>query len=425
MAENMVEVKHLTKVFGKQKALDDVSIHIPEHCVYGLLGPNGAGKSTLLKMLTGILRPTSGEITFDGHPWSREDLWNIGSLIETPPIYENLSAWENLKVRALMLGVSEARMRDVLEIVRLGDTGKKKAGAFSLGMKQRLGIAIALLNRPRFLVLDEPVNGLDPIGIQELREMIRSFTQQGITVLVSSHILSEIEQTADRIAGGVFLCIVSPIALLLLGAMSESGAYGISETAAGMIGLIVLLVLVAVAVASFIFCGSRSEPYEYLEKEVFETESGVERMVRERKAQYRRTYTRNVVTGACLCILAMVPFFAGAIVHEEEDVWMVALFCLAIVIVAVGVVLLVRVGIRWESFQKLLQEGDYTREKKEKDAKVHLATLIYWSVVTALYLVISLPSRDWQRTWIVWVIAAVLYPVLLAVLRLLADKNEK
>ena len=231
--------------------------------------------------------------------------------------------------------------------------------------------------------------------------------------------------TADRIAGGVFLCIVSPIALMLLGAMSESGAYGISETAAGMIGLIVLLVLVAVAVASFIFCGSRSEPYEYLEKEVFETESGVERMVRERKAQYRRTYTRNVVTGVCLCILAMVPFFAGAIVHEEEDVWMVALFCLAIVIVAVGVVLLVRVGIRWESFQKLLQEGDYTREKKEKDAKVHLATLIYWSVVTALYLVISLPSRDWQRTWIVWVIAAVLYPVLLAVLRLLADKNEK
>lgn len=199
MAENMVEVTHLTKVFGKQKALDDVSIHIPEHCVYGLLGPNGAGKSTLLKMLTGILRPTSGAITFDGHPWSREDLWNIGSLIETPPIYENLSAWENLKVRALMLGVSEARMQDVLEIVRLGDTGKKKAGAFSLGMKQRLGIAIALLHRPRFLVLDEPVNGLDPIGIQELREMIRSFPQQGITVLVSSHILSEIEQTADRI----------------------------------------------------------------------------------------------------------------------------------------------------------------------------------------------------------------------------------
>lgn len=150
-------------------------------------------------MLTGILRPTSGEVTFDGHPWSREDLWNIGSLIETPPIYENLSAWENLNVRALMMGVSKERMQEVLEIVRLENTGKKRAGAFSLGMKQRLGIAIALLNHPYFLVLDEPVNGLDPIGIQELREMIRSFPQQGITVLVSSHILSEIEQTADRI----------------------------------------------------------------------------------------------------------------------------------------------------------------------------------------------------------------------------------
>lgn len=199
MTENMVEVKHLTKVFGKQKVLDDVNICIPKQCVYGLLGPNGAGKSTLLKMLTGILRPTSGEVTFDGHPWAREDLWNIGSLIETPPIYENLSAWENLNVRALMMGVSKERMQEVLEIVRLENTGKKRAGAFSLGMKQRLGIAIALLNHPHFLVLDEPVNGLDPIGIQELREMIRSFPHQGITVLVSSHILSEIEQTADRI----------------------------------------------------------------------------------------------------------------------------------------------------------------------------------------------------------------------------------
>lgn len=111
MTENMVEVKHLTKVFGKQKVLDDVNICIPKQCVYGLLGPNGAGKSTLLKMLTGILRPTSGEVTFDGHPWSREDLWNIGSLIETPPIYENLSAWENLNVRALMMGGPKSECR--------------------------------------------------------------------------------------------------------------------------------------------------------------------------------------------------------------------------------------------------------------------------------------------------------------------------
>ena len=126
-------------------------------------------------------------------------MYEIGGLIETPPIYENLSAWENLKVRALVLNETEERMREVLKIVDLTDTGKKPAGKFSLGMKQRLGIAIALLGRPKLLILDEPVNGLDPLGIQELRHLIRSFPDQGITVLVSSHILSEIQQTADYI----------------------------------------------------------------------------------------------------------------------------------------------------------------------------------------------------------------------------------
>ena len=199
MSQNIIEIKNLEKSFKKQQVLKNISLSIPENCVYGLLGPNGAGKSTLLKMITGLLRPDSGQIIFQGHPWSRKDLKDIGGLIETPPVYENLSAWENLKVRALILGETEARMREVLEIADLTDTGKKLAGKFSLGMKQRLGIAIALLGHPKLLVLDEPVNGLDPLGIQELRHLIRSFPDQGITVLVSSHILSEIQQTADYI----------------------------------------------------------------------------------------------------------------------------------------------------------------------------------------------------------------------------------
>lgn len=199
MQDYLVEIKQVTKKFHKQKALNQVSLNIPKNCVYGLLGPNGAGKSTLLKSLTGIMRPTEGKILFDGHLWSRKDLNEIGALVETPPIYENLSAWENLKVRALILGLSDERIEEVLRIVGLENTGQKKAGAFSLGMKQRLGIAIALLNHPKLLVLDEPVNGLDPVGIQELREMIRKFPEEGITVLISSHILSEIEQTADYI----------------------------------------------------------------------------------------------------------------------------------------------------------------------------------------------------------------------------------
>ena len=179
MSKAILRTKQLSKQFGKQKALDRVTLAIPENSVYGLLGANGAGKSTLLKTMTGILTPTAGSLYFDGHVWSRKDLGKIGSLIETPPIYENLTARENLKVRA--------------------QTGKKKAGAFSLGMKQRLGIATALLGNPKLLILDEPTNGLDPVGIRDLRELIKSFPGQGMTVLVSSHILSEIRQMADHI----------------------------------------------------------------------------------------------------------------------------------------------------------------------------------------------------------------------------------
>ncbi|EMC20594.1 TPA: lantibiotic protection ABC transporter ATP-binding protein [Streptococcus mutans] len=195
----MLETKNLTKQFGKQTAVNQLNLKVERRSIYGLLGPNGSGKSTTLKMITGMLRKTSGHILIDGHDWSRKDLENIGALIESPPLYENLTARENLKVRTLMLGLPDSRIDEVLKIVDLTNTGKKRAGQFSMGMKQRLGIAIALLNSPQLLILDEPTNGLDPIGIQELRELILSFPTQGITVIISSHILSEIQMTADHI----------------------------------------------------------------------------------------------------------------------------------------------------------------------------------------------------------------------------------
>lgn len=195
----MLQATELCKSFKKQKVVDKVSLNIVKGKVYGLLGPNGAGKSTTLKMLTGILKPTAGQIYFNGKPWSRNVLSDIGALIENPPIYENLSAKENLKVRSLLLGVDERRIDETLQIVSLANTGKKKAGQFSLGMKQRLGIAMALLGNPKLLILDEPMNGLDPIGIEELRELIRSFPEQGITVILSSHILSEVQLIADYV----------------------------------------------------------------------------------------------------------------------------------------------------------------------------------------------------------------------------------
>ena len=195
----MIQTKNLNKSYKKQEVNKDISLLVPKNSIYGLLGPNGAGKSTLLKMLTGMINPTSGEIIYKEKPWSRNDLLEIGSLIEQSPIYENLTARENLKVRTLLYNLPDSRIEDVLEIVNLTNTGNKKAGKFSMGMKQRLGIAIALLNNPKLLILDESTNGLDPIGIGDLRELIKSFPKKGITVIISSHILSEVEQIADYI----------------------------------------------------------------------------------------------------------------------------------------------------------------------------------------------------------------------------------
>lgn len=205
MEDFILRTENLSKSFKGQKVVDNLSLHIPRNTVYGLLGPNGAGKSTTLKMIIGMLRQDSGEILFNEHKWNRNDLTDIGVLVETPPLYENLTARENLKVRTIALGIPHSRIDEVLRIVDLTNTGKKRAGQFSLGMKQRLGIAIALLNYPKLLILDEPTNGLDPIGIQEFRKLIRSFPELGITVILSSHILAEVEQVVDEIgiiAGG-------------------------------------------------------------------------------------------------------------------------------------------------------------------------------------------------------------------------------
>lgn len=195
----LLETNNLCKRFRKQEANHNIQLKVPQNTIYGLLGPNGAGKSTLLKMITGMINPTSGEIIYDGHMLERSDLAEVGALIENAPLYENLTARENLKVRTLMYGLPDSRIDEVLKTVRLTNTGKKKTGHFSMGMKQRLGIALALLNHPKLLILDEPTNGLDPLGINELLDLIRTFPAQGITVIVSSHILSEMQQLVDHV----------------------------------------------------------------------------------------------------------------------------------------------------------------------------------------------------------------------------------
>ncbi|KLU74534.1 lantibiotic protection ABC transporter ATP-binding protein [Clostridium botulinum] len=199
MSEYFLETKNLTKKFKNQRAVDCINLKIKKGSIYGFLGPHGAGKSTTLKMITGLLYPTEGEIIINGSKWTRHCLKDIGVLIESPAFYGNLTARENLKVHTTLLNLPDKRIDEVLSIVNLKNTGNKKSSEFSLGMKQRLGIAIALLNSPKLLILDEPTNGLDPLGIQELRDLIKSLKNKGITIIFSSHILSEVSEVAEYI----------------------------------------------------------------------------------------------------------------------------------------------------------------------------------------------------------------------------------
>ena len=199
MTNFLLQTKNLTKYFKNQKVINNVSLNIRESTIYGLLGLNGAGKSTVLKMIIGMINPTNGKILFQDRDIKQSDLLKIGAMIETPAIYGNLTAYENLKIHTLLLSIDEKKINEVLEIVGISKTGKKLASKFSLGMKQRLGIAIALINNPKLLILDEPTNGLDPMGIIEFRNLIKLLSKQGATVIISSHILSEISQIADDI----------------------------------------------------------------------------------------------------------------------------------------------------------------------------------------------------------------------------------
>lgn len=229
-------------------------------------------------------------------------------------------------------------------------------------------------------------------------------------------------ETAKLVAYGVFLCILSPICLLILGALSETKDYGISETTAGMIGLIILLVLVTIAVVLFVYSYSKTGKYEYLEEEIFDTEYGVIGMVNERKENFHPTYTKYNIVGICLCILAMVPFFTGVMIDENNLILMVALLCVALILIGIGVVLFIKGGILWAAFEKLLQEGDYTKEKKEKNSLTRVVTAVYWLVVTAVYLAVALPSREWKEGWIIWVIAGVLFPAVIVIIQAFKKK---
>ncbi|TCS95836.1 ABC transporter ATP-binding protein [Hazenella coriacea] len=203
MSVNVIETNQLTRNFGKRISVNAIDLKVPQGEIYGFLGPNGAGKTTTIRMLLGLIKPSSGSVRIFGKDLSKHRqsiLKRVGSLVESPSFYGHLSGFENLKVVATILGVSQKRITEVLKMVRLEKDAHRKAKQYSLGMKQRLGIAIAMLANPELLILDEPTNGLDPAGIQEIRELIKELPRQtGVTVLVSSHLLSEVEQMVSYI----------------------------------------------------------------------------------------------------------------------------------------------------------------------------------------------------------------------------------
>lgn len=200
--EYVIETKNLTKKYGNSTVVDNINLHVPKGKIYGLLGRNGAGKTTTMKMMLKLIKVSKGNINLFGEDFRNNNLYKkIGSIIETPGFYQNLTARDNLNILAKLHGnISKKEIQEALEIVGLHTEEKKTFSNFSLGMKQRLGIAAAIMHNPELLILDEPINGLDPIGISEIRSFLLKLShEKGVTIFISSHVLSEIEQIADVI----------------------------------------------------------------------------------------------------------------------------------------------------------------------------------------------------------------------------------
>ena len=196
--EYVIETKLLTKKYGSKKAVDEITVHVKKGDIYGLIGKNGAGKTTLMKLLLGLCYANSGDIKLFNSTALNNERKKIGSLIESPAFYKSKTAFENLKRFAILSPTTDEEIHNILKLVRLEDTGKKKVGAFSFGMKQRLGIAMAMLGDPELLILDEPINGLDPSGIKEIRDIILELNAKGVTFLISSHLLDELGKIATN-----------------------------------------------------------------------------------------------------------------------------------------------------------------------------------------------------------------------------------
>ena len=243
-----------------------------------------------------------------------------------------------------------------------------------------------------------------------------------LTLAEANEYLAWEEKSSLRIAAATFLCVFSPIPLVFLAGAAEAAKYGVTENMATLAGITMLFLLIAAAVAVFISCGFKSEPYKFLEKEMFDTEYGVTGMVSERQRQYKSTHTRCNMIGTMLCILSPVPIFIGMAVGSDFS--MILAVCATLLLAGIGAAVFIVTGLRWASMQKILQSGDYAPAEKKRNEREAALSAVYWTLATAVYLAWSFSTGGWKETWIVWPVAGVLYAAVLNLYRLFTKNRE-
>ena len=314
-------------------------------------------------------------------------------------------------------GWSQEELADQMNVTR--QSVSKWEGAQSVPDLEKMIRLSKLFGVSTDYLLKDEIEEAENISLSDDAPTLRRVSMDEANTFLSVKL-----RTAKTIAYAAFLCILSPIALLILGAISESMAGVLNEDIAGGIGMIALIIFVAIAAAMFISSSSKSAPFAYLEKEKFETEYGVSGMVKERKAQYKDLHTKHNIAGTCLCIVALIPLFIGAIIDADNDLFLTIMLSLSFLIAGVGVICFIKTGIIWASYEKLLQEGEYSKENKEKPSFSSAIYTAYWVIVTAVYLGYSLPSNNWGQSWIIWVVAGVIFPAVIAITSAFEKKSK-
>ena len=328
---------------------------------------------------------------------------------------------------------SQEELAEQLEISRQS-VSKWESGASIpeldkiLGMSRIFGVSTDCLLKDEISMegisgaLQEPEGTQGDASLSEENTPCREV--RSVSLEEAKDYLQTIRKTAVPISIGVLLCILSPICLLVMGGWSEYGPVAITEDQAGGLGLIILLVFVAAAVVLFIFNGMKLEKYAFLEKEEIRLQYGVSGIVEKEKEDNAPGYRQSIAAGVILCILSVVPLFV-MIALEVPEIWLVYSVCLLLAIVSAGACLLVRAGIIWDGYQKLLQEGDYTVKEKRSHERMEAFSGAYWCLIVAIYLGISFLWNNWEISWIVWPVAALVFAALLSIIRMISSRRER